>query len=482
MSRRSPFMRFSYLARAAAIGVFVAAFGVPLPGTLAAKTVPTSVAQIELSFAPVVKKVAPAVVNVYAKRVVSQRGMSPFMNDPFFSRFFGEGFGFGLPRERVEQSLGSGVIVDPSGLIVTNYHVIAGGNELTIALSDRREFSAEILLSDERSDLAVLKINPNGERLPTIPFKDADTLEVGDLVLAIGNPFGVGQTVTSGIVSALARTQVGASDLQFFIQTDAPINPGNSGGALVTTDGKLVGVNATILSQTGGSVGIGFAIPSNMVELVLNAARAGKAVRRPWLGANMQPVTTELSESLGLDRPAGALLRNVFPNGPADEAGLGTGDVIRTIDGKLVEDPEAVEYRLTTKGLGARASVGYIRNGREATTQLRLEPAPEIPPRNLRQLGGNSPFTGAEVGNLSPALAEELGLRDLTASGVVIVEVTPGSPAARLGLQPGDVISGIGNDQVRNVDQLEDLIARRPNRWALRIRRGERDMQITLGG
>src|SRR5579863_5863988 len=242
------------------------------------RTPPASRELIQLSFAPVVKKAAPAVVNVYSRRVVQTR--SPFFDDPMFRQFFGDQSPFGLPRQRVQQSLGSGVILDARGFIVTNRHVIQAAEEITVVLSDRREFEAKLLVSDEHADLAILKIDAHGEPLPTLELGDSDQIEVGDLVLAIGNPFGVGQTVTSGIVSALARTGIG-SDVSSFIQTDAAINPGNSGGALVDLDGKLVGINTAIFSQSGGSVGIGFAIPAVLVRTVLEAATTGAPIRRP---------------------------------------------------------------------------------------------------------------------------------------------------------------------------------------------------------
>src|SRR5271165_5914517 len=264
---------------------------------------PSSMGQLQLSFAPIVKRVAPAVVNVYAAHVVENQ--NPFMADPFFRQFFGGS----MPRELVQRSLGSGVIVDPSGLVVTNYHVIADASEVKIALADKREFAADVVLKDQRSDLAVLRIKGATERFPTLQFANSDDLQVGDVVLAIGDPFGVGQTVTHGIVSAVARTQVGISDYQFFIQTDAAINPGNSGGALVDQSGKLVGINTAIFSRSGGSQGIGFAIPVNMVRVVLASAQGGSnVVRRPWLGAKLQAVTPEISEAFGLKRPAGALV------------------------------------------------------------------------------------------------------------------------------------------------------------------------------
>ena len=269
------------------------------------------------------RQIAPSVVNVYASRRLPQ-ARNPFAGDPFFERFFGGGSGGGSAQAppRMQQSVGSGVIVSADGLVVTNHHVIEGMTELKVALADRREVEAEVVLRDPRSDLAVLRLK-GADRLVAAPLGDSDTLEVGDIVLAIGNPFGVGQTVTQGIVSALARTQVGISDFQFFIQTDAAINPGNSGGALVDLQGRLIGINTAIYSRSGGNQGIGFTIPSNMVRIVVESARSGGAsVRRPWLGARLQNVTSDVAESLGLDRPTGALVVRVYDKGPAAEAGV----------------------------------------------------------------------------------------------------------------------------------------------------------------
>lgn len=435
------------------------------------RTVPISQAQVQLSFAPVVRSVAPAVVNVYSKRTVQAQPSSPLFNDPFFKQFFGDRFSFGMPQERVQQSLGSGVIVGAEGIIVTNNHVVAEGDTFTVALSDRREFEAELVLADERTDLAVLKIDYSGPALPALTFRDSDTLEVGDLVLAIGNPFGVGQTVTSGIVSALARTQVGATDYQFFIQTDAAINPGNSGGALVTTDGQLVGINTAIFSRSGGSVGIGFAIPSNMVSAVVQSALGGQGVERPWFGAALQAVTSELAESLGLDRPGGALVQRTYKGGPADRAGLETGDVIYEVDGREVIDPQAVRYRIATKGVGGRVNVGYRRNGRTSSATLSLEAAPEVPAREIAELSGRHPFSGATVGNLSPAFAEELRL-DPFLTGVVILRVQRGSAAHRLRIQPGDIVRMIGAEEVSSVEELRSLTEGRRAEWEFTIERG----------
>ena len=328
-------MRRLVLAFAVSLAAVAAA-----PAETADKTAPQSAAELHLSFAPVVKKVRPAVVNVYASRVERQ-ARNPLFDDPIFRQFFGDQG----EESRVAQSLGSGVIVDASGLIVTNHHVIEGMTDVKVALSDRREFPAKIVLRDPHSDLAVLKIELQ-ERFPVLELGDSDAIEVGDIVLAVGDPFGVGQTVTQGIVSALARTQIGINDYGFFIQTDAAINPGNSGGALVDLDGRLIGVNSAIVSRSGGSVGIGFAIPVNMVKSVIYAAEHGGVVRRPWLGASLQDVTKDIANSIGLERPAGALIASVAPEGPADQGGLKRGDVVTAIDGQGVDDAGGVGFRL----------------------------------------------------------------------------------------------------------------------------------------
>src|SRR5262245_2482540 len=311
--------------------------------------------------------------------MVSMR--NPLFEDPIFRRFFGmPGPGGGGPGDQMQRSLGSGVIVDPSGLVVTNNHVIEGADQVRVSLADRREFEAEIVLKDARSDLAVLRLKGNGERFHALEFADSDALQVGDLVLAIGNPFAVGQTVTHGIISALARTQVGITDYQFFIQTDAAINPGNSGGALVDLSGKLAGINTAIFSRSGGSQGIGFAVPVNMVRVVIASARGGSSVvKRPYLGAKLQLLTNEIAENLGLKRPAGALVANVTEGTPAAKAGLRSGDVIVSVDGVSIEDPNAFDYRFATKSLGGQAQLGIIRAGKESKLTIALQPAPELP-------------------------------------------------------------------------------------------------------
>src|SRR5256714_4356261 len=312
------------------------------PAVAQDRRVPTSSAEVRLSYAPIVQRVQPAVVNVYAAKVVRDR--NPLLDDPIFRRFFGVP---GQQPEQMQRSLGSGVMVDSSGLVVTNVHVIEGADEVKVSLSDKREFEAEIVLKDPRSDLAVLQLKGVYEKFPTLDFANSDELLVGDVVLAIGNTFGVGQTVTHGIISALARTQVGITDYQFFVQTDAAINPGNSGGALVDMTGRLAGVNTAIFSRSGGSQGIGFAIPANMVRVVVASAKSGgKAVKRPWLGARLQAVTPEIAETLGLKLPRGALVANVATHRPAARARLKPSDLVGAIDGQPIEDPNAFDYRL----------------------------------------------------------------------------------------------------------------------------------------
>ncbi len=441
------------------------------------RTVPRSGAELKLSFAPVVKRATPAVVNVYAARAVEVR--NPMFDDPFFRRFFGAPGN--IPREQMQRSLGSGVIVDTGGLIITNNHVVEGATEVKVSLADKREFEAEIVLKDARTDLAVLKIKDSKERFPAIEFGNSDELQVGDVVLAIGNPFGVGQTVTHGIVSALARTQVGITDYQFFIQTDAAINPGNSGGALVDLSGKLVGINTAIFSRSGGSQGIGFAIPVNMVQVVAASAKGGgSAVKRPWLGAKLQNITPELAEGLGLKRASGALVASVSSNSPAAKAGLKSGDVIVSVDGQTVEDQNGFDYRFGLRPLGGSAQVGVLRGANETTVAVALVTAPDRPREEI-VIKARSPLTGAKVGNLSPALADELRL-DPATEGVVVLEIAGGSPAQRLGFQRGDVVLVINEKKVETSKELERATRDTNRMWQITILRNGRQVSAQFGG
>ncbi len=414
------------------------------------RQVPASSADVQLSFAPIVKRVAPAVVNVYASRTIRQ-SVSPFFSDPFFRQFFGDQSG--TPSSRVQQSLGSGVIIDPSGLVVTNFHVIAQADEVKVALSDKREFPADIILKDQRSDIAVLRIKGGGGKFPTIDFADSDKAEVGDLVLAIGDPFGVGQTVTSGIVSAFAHIPGGPSEDQYFIQTDAAINPGNSGGALVDMHGDLIGINRMIVTPSGGSSGIGFAIPSNLVQVVAKAALNGGSTARPWLGADLQSVTPEIADGLGLKAPNGVLVASVDKSGPGHDAGLKAGDLITAVDGVDVADLGTLNYRLATKGVGGSVDLRVIRDGKLYQTKIQLEPAPETVARDERTIDGDSPLAGLKVVNLSPAVADELGYSG-DPSGVIVDDVADGSPAAYAGFQRGDVIADVNGT---NIDSTKTL-------------------------
>ena len=446
------------------------------------RVVPQSHLDMQMSFAPLAKQVSPAVVNIYTKRVVKVQ-QSPFFNDPFFRRFFGDQTPFGVPKERVQGSLGSGVIVRDEGVVITNHHVIGGADSIRVVLADRREFEADVVLSDERTDLAVLRLKTSGdERFPTLELSNSDTVEVGDLVLAIGNPFGVGQTVTSGIVSATARTHVGVSDYQFFIQTDAAINPGNSGGALVGVDGRLIGVNSSIYSRSGGNNGIGFAIPSNMVQSVVSAALNEGRLVRPWFGARGQQVDMAIAQSLGLDRPGGVLLSDVAVGSPADEAGILAGDVILSIAGSEVIDPQGLQYRVAITELGDDVPVVIYRAGEIIALDVVMKPLPENPPRNITKLSGRHPFQGVTVANLSPRYADELGL-STDATGVIVIEMDRRSPAARRQfLHPGDVILGLNGKPVELVDELLGLLAEPSTDYVYNLRRQGRALECGIIG
>jgi serine protease Do len=446
-------------------------------GSAAAQTpqpqrqIPQSTQQIQLTFAPVVKRVAPAVVNVYSRTVVQQRV------NPFFQQFFNID-----PRmlQRVQQSLGSGVIVRADGLILTNNHVIQGGTDIVVALADKREFKATVQLADARLDLAVLKIDTKGERLPVVPFGDSDKLEVGDLVLAIGDPFGVGQTVTQGIVSALARTSATASDYQFFIQTDAAINPGNSGGALVTMDGRLAGINTQIISQTGGNVGIGFAIPANLARRVVEGVQGGGgSARLVWIGADGQAVTSEVAKSLNLARPGGVLLSGVFPSGPVSNAGLKVGDIIQAVDGNAVDDMASLNYRVATHRPGdvVKLRVSSGNAVREVSVSLALPP--ESPPRELITISGRNPLGGAKVQNLSPAVNSDMGL-GMMVRGVAVVSVAPNSLSGNIGFQPGDIIRSVNGMNINRSGDLQRALNAVDRGWDLVIERDGRKIQASF--
>jgi Do/DeqQ family serine protease len=439
------------------------------------RVVPPSSEALRMSYAPIVRRVTPAVVTVSAAKTVENR--NPLMNDPFFRRFFGPQFG--MPNE--QRSLGSGAIVDSSGLVVTNNHVVDGADQVKVSLADKREFAVDIVLKDPRTDLAVLRIKDGKERFPVLDFSNSDELQVGDVVLAVGNPFAVGQTVTHGIVSALARTQVGVSDYQFFIQTDAAINPGNSGGPLVDMTGKVVGINTAIFSRSGGSQGIGFAIPANMVRIVVASAKSGGgAVKRPWLGANLQAVTPDLSREFDLKRPAGAVVTNVTEGSPAAKAGLKPGDVIVALGDQPIDDPNAFNYRFATHPLGGKIDLGVVRGGKESKIAVALETAPDSP-RDEILIEARSPFAGAKVANLSPALADELRL-DASTGGVVVIDVGDGTLAQNLGFQRGDIVMSVNNSKITKTRDLDKLAKAGARVWRVVIQRGGQRISAVFGG
>ena len=440
----------------------------PIDTTPVERVVPTTAGQIAFSYAPIVKSAAPAVVNIYTATV--DRSRSATM-DAFMQQFYG-----GAPAgPRVQQSLGSGVIVGANGLIVTNNHVVAGADQILVALSDRREYPAKVVFADARLDLALLKVDTKGAALPVIRMGDSDRAEVGDVAIAIGNPFGVGQTVTTGIVSAVARTGIGISDWQFFLQTDAAINPGNSGGALLDGQGRLIGINTAIFSRTGGSNGIGFAIPSKMVRAFLQAASTGKLVSG-WIGVEGEPLSADSARLAGLDRPGGLLVTGVAPGSPGAAAGIKVGDVLRSVDGKEVADGGQLRYSLATEGVGRALDVVLVRAGKEQPVKVTLAAPPETPARQITPLRGQTILNGVTVANLSPAYAQELGL-GLPEKGVVVVEIAGSAPVAQLGLRPGDLIESAGGSAVHSVSD----IAAQAARGALSLR-WSRDGQSTECG
>ena len=446
------------------IGLTVALCLLPLAAPT--QSVPEDRGQIAQSFAPVVRAAAPAVVSIYARRVVETR-VSPFFDDPLFGQLFGD---FGRRVPRVQNALGSGVIVSADGIVVSNQHVVGGADDIRVVLGDRREFSAELILEDTESDLAILRIR-GAEGLPVLELADSDRLEVGDLALAIGNPFGVGQTVSSGIISALARSGIAVgSGRGYFIQTDAAINPGNSGGALVDIQGRLVGINTAILTRTGGSHGIGFAIPSNLVAQVVAQAQAGwTRFRRPWAGMSGQAVDASLAEAFDLSLPQGVVITELHPLSPLAAAGLMAGDVILALDGEPVNSPPEMIFRMAARGIGAEARLTVLRNGTEEEVTVDLIAAPDLPPRNRFEVRHGVALRGLAAENINPAVIAEYDLPPGISAGVVVAEAR--DVAWRAGLRPGDVLLSVNRQPITATDDL-DRVLRDPTRnWELEVLR-----------
>jgi len=429
------------------------------------------------NFVPVVKAAAPAVVNISTTRVVQSSGgqfQSPFMDDPFFRHFFGDEFSrrFNGPRKREESSLGSGVIVDSAGYIVTNNHVIAQADEIKVLLSDEREFTGKVVGTDPKTDLAVIKID--AKNLPTVPWGDSNSLEVGEYVLAVGNPFGLNQTITMGIVSAVGRANVGIADYEDFIQTDAAINPGNSGGALVNTRGELVGINTAIFSRSGGYMGIGFAVPANMARSVMESLiKTGKVVRG-WLGVSIQKVTTDLAKQFDLSDAKGALVSEVIDNSPAAKHGIKSGDVIVAFDGKPVDNPTVLRNIVAATDVGRKVKVNVVRDGKQKTLTVKIAEQPKDLARldeeeGAKSEGVNSSLAGLEVSNITPELARRLKVPEDT-TGVVVTSVEPGTAAHSAGVKRGDVIIEVNRRRIGSVKDFRDVTGKLKKKESILLR------------
>jgi len=454
----------------------IACLACALPMQGAAQTkVPDSQVEIQLGFAPLVKQAAPAVVNIYARRVV-QTQTSPFAGDPFFDNIFRD---LRQTRPQVQNSLGSGVILTDDGILVSNYHVVGMATDIRVVLNDRREYSAKVLLGDQDADLAILQIETE-DTLPYLPYRSSDGVDVGELVLAIGNPFGVGQTVSSGIVSGLARSGTATGNARgYFIQTDAPINPGNSGGALIDTQGNLIGVNTSILTRSGGSNGIGFAIPADLVAQFVAQAKAGKTeFIRPWAGITGQPVDQSLAEGLGLERPQGVVISQMNPDSPFAKAGLGVGDVVIGVDGQPVNTPAEMLFRMSLRGQGALVDFDVIQNGAVTTVAVPMVAPPEVQEEDVLQMPAGAALEGLTVALASPALLNKLRLPP-TLKGVIVLN--PGPKAGRTGLRPGDVLREINNIPITAPQDVPEALAKSTRRVKISAQRGNQRLTLRFG-
>lgn len=448
--------------------------------TLAAdqKEIPHPREGVVYSYAPIVKVVAPAVVNIYTlQHPKANKSTSPFLDDPFFKQFLGR---INPEKDRDQISLGSGVIINKDGYILTNYHVIKDADQIEVALSDKRQFIAKTIVQDKRTDLALLKIDAKGD-LPFLKVDNQENLEVGDIVLAIGNPFGIGQTVTSGMVSALARSQQGIGDIHSFIQTDAAINPGNSGGPLVRTDGRLVGINTAIYSKSGGSMGIGFAIPTTLALPLIESLKNGGHIVRPWIGLDVVQLSVDGAKKLNMDHLYGVVIKSVYPNGPGQKAGLKEGDIITAIDGFEIDDKDTLDYRVAIAPVGKSATIKFFRNGDENTLSVQFVAPPESTDPLPFAIDGLTPLQGAKMRILSPALALDLGLNPMK-TGVVITEVSKDGAANDVGLRPGDVLVSINTQKVLTKQDAVTLVKAQAKSWDLVVSRGQKLVYLQVKG
>ena len=429
---------------------------------------PVNLSVFKNGFSSVIDPALPAVVNISSTKVVKQQGVqNPFSNDPFFRQFFGNQFGQQQqPQTERESSLGSGVIITQDGYIVTNNHVIAGASDIEVFTQDRKKYKGRLVGTDPRTDIAVVKIDATG--LPTLAFADSSTLKVGDLVFAIGDPFGIGETATMGIVSATGRALGGSIEhYESFIQTDAAINPGNSGGALIDVRGNLVGINTAIISGGGGgNEGIGFAIPVNMARGVIGQIVDHGKVIRGYLGVRIQGVDPDMAKAFGLSQGGGALIGDVTPGGPAAKAGLQRGDIVLKLNGSTVSGPNDLSLRVAEMTPGAVAHLEVYRNGKAQEMNVTLGTYPESGQPGAPAEGGEAALQGLHVENLTPEIAQQLGLPS-GASGVVVANVDPSSPAAAANIQHGDVIEEVNRKPVHNVEEFRQALAGRANQPVL---------------
>ena len=444
------------------------------------------------NFVEVAKAVTPAVVNISTtriNRVPEGHSFGPF-DDPFFRRFFGDEFfrrRFETPPDRRERSLGSGVIADPKGHIITNNHVVSKADEIRVLLSDKRELKAKVVGTDPKTDIAVIQVE--AKDLPTIPWADSDKLQVGEYVLAIGNPFGLNQTVTMGIVSAVGRANVGIAEYEDFIQTDAAINPGNSGGALVNSRGELIGINTAIFSQSGGYMGIGFAVPSNMVRSVMEQLLKGGKVVRGYLGVSIQELTQDLAKQFDVSETKGVLISDVLADSPARRARLERGDVIVEFDGRIVENPTQFRNLVAQTPIGKKAHIRLIRNGQIKELDVTIAEQPktlaqtESPAEDGNEEARSSgAFAGLDVRELTPELARRFNLSRDSQGGVVVARVADGSPAGEAGVQVGDVITEVNRKPIvtlRDFQNVTDKLSSKDPALVL-VHRNGRNLYLTI--
>lgn len=435
------------------------------------------------TLADVAERCVKSVVNISFTKVIKMKEgkyFSPFFNDPFFKHFFGEDFFFSIPKERREKSLGSGVVISTDGLILTNNHVVENAEEIVISLGDKKRYKGEIVGTDPKSDVAVIKIKGKAKDLTPIPFGDSSKLRLGDVVLAIGNPFGLSHTVTMGIVSAKGRANIGIADYEDFIQTDAAINPGNSGGALVNLKGQLVGINTAIISRTGGYQGIGFAIPSNMAKSVMESLLKYGKVIRGWLGVMIQEVTQDIADAMQLDSTKGVLISDVMKNSPAEKAGLKRGDVILKLNGEETNSTSQLRNLVASTGAGKGVTLLISRKGKKMEVKVTLGEVPQKQARQLKVEKEESAIGGITVSELTDKLRDKYSIPSQITGGVVITSIEPDSPARMAGLRRGDVIIEVNNTKVTSVEQFKKMCKKGRNKILLLVYRERATFYVVL--